>query len=810
MKQPTVNASQTTLQNSLQLVQASPGVSTNLVTGNAASDTKKSQESQAPIVVAVTADSDVPAQSKADTATLSSVEPKDERPNVVPSARPLLPRRTVRSKLVKLPQGGAVKKRTQATTSRPPPPNRTLPPPPKVELPPPPQVKQEQAAAAKETIGVKRKPAPAAPTPTKRTKAPAGLRPPLPVRRNPPSQTNRENPGQPPQSSTDVDVKDTKSRTDGTAKPARPPAPKSQPSLTPELPTAKEPVAQSASLKTVVTAVETPNNQSTSSQTLPVIDKPAPVVGISTGEMRTAARNAPSTTEIQATVKDKPVSSLKPLSGEKPSLSPKPVIARKPRPPLQATSQPPVAEKPPVSAKPELAKKPIARKPSPAVGPAVQRISVVTPKVEEDTKTASKGSISPPKSHRPPPPSVSLPPPPEASVPPSLAKETDRQLQPDVNALRPRPQKRLAPAGHAVVAPEKLVRPNQPRGLSKNGDIGHHISSEVESKLRKAPEPEPLADTDESSSVFKKPSQPTVLFVAHGQESTSGLLKPLPRKDKSEKKDKRQTKPRSAEKAMPLTKKTSPQEKPEEPPAKPKPPVTRPPPPTAKLDPLNDRKEEAKPEPLKRDEAVRPRPSPRRKETVDSTADQSKPQPQTRSEQTSSQELKPSSSPKVKPPRPAKGPVVKSSGDGSPSTSNPLGSVEKTVTKPVQAAPQTPSGTSPAARPHQVRKEKPARPPAPQSDSKPKPGRPPPPKSSESAKEKPSRPQTRKSALEKKSITLRKAIATYHAQRPDELTFNEGDLIVEVQPVDEHGWCKGKLTSTGQEGMYPGNFVESA
>lgn len=47
----------------------------------------------------------------------------------------------------------------------------------------------------------------------------------------------------------------------------------------------------------------------------------------------------------------------------------------------------------------------------------------------------------------------------------------------------------------------------------------------------------------------------------------------------------------------------------------------------------------------------------------------------------------------------------------------------------------------------------------------------------------------------------------YKAQDVDEISFADGDIIVNCIPVDE-GWMTGTLPRTGQSGMLPANYVE--
>ena len=47
----------------------------------------------------------------------------------------------------------------------------------------------------------------------------------------------------------------------------------------------------------------------------------------------------------------------------------------------------------------------------------------------------------------------------------------------------------------------------------------------------------------------------------------------------------------------------------------------------------------------------------------------------------------------------------------------------------------------------------------------------------------------------------------YEAQDDDEVSFTEGDHIVDTEAIDE-GWMYGRVVRTGQFGMLPANYVE--
>ncbi|XP_013878011.1 LIM and SH3 domain protein 1 [Austrofundulus limnaeus] len=52
-----------------------------------------------------------------------------------------------------------------------------------------------------------------------------------------------------------------------------------------------------------------------------------------------------------------------------------------------------------------------------------------------------------------------------------------------------------------------------------------------------------------------------------------------------------------------------------------------------------------------------------------------------------------------------------------------------------------------------------------------------------------------------------RAVYDYAAADDDEVSFMDGDVIVDVQQIDE-GWMYGRVERTGQQGMLPANYVE--
>lgn len=54
-----------------------------------------------------------------------------------------------------------------------------------------------------------------------------------------------------------------------------------------------------------------------------------------------------------------------------------------------------------------------------------------------------------------------------------------------------------------------------------------------------------------------------------------------------------------------------------------------------------------------------------------------------------------------------------------------------------------------------------------------------------------------------------RALYDYIAADSDEVTFKDGDVIVNVQSIDE-GWMYGTVQRTGKTGMLPANYVEAS
>ncbi|XP_059357973.1 LIM zinc-binding domain-containing Nebulette-like isoform X1 [Carassius carassius] len=57
------------------------------------------------------------------------------------------------------------------------------------------------------------------------------------------------------------------------------------------------------------------------------------------------------------------------------------------------------------------------------------------------------------------------------------------------------------------------------------------------------------------------------------------------------------------------------------------------------------------------------------------------------------------------------------------------------------------------------------------------------------------------------SMTVYRALYDYTAQDYDEVSFRDGDIIQNVQPIDE-GWMYGTVQRTGRAGLLPANYLE--
>ena len=53
-----------------------------------------------------------------------------------------------------------------------------------------------------------------------------------------------------------------------------------------------------------------------------------------------------------------------------------------------------------------------------------------------------------------------------------------------------------------------------------------------------------------------------------------------------------------------------------------------------------------------------------------------------------------------------------------------------------------------------------------------------------------------------------RAMYDYAATDTDEVSFKDGDVIVNVQSIDE-GWMYGTVQRSGKTGMLPANYVEA-
>ncbi|KAM4688540.1 nebulette isoform 3-T3 [Discoglossus pictus] len=57
------------------------------------------------------------------------------------------------------------------------------------------------------------------------------------------------------------------------------------------------------------------------------------------------------------------------------------------------------------------------------------------------------------------------------------------------------------------------------------------------------------------------------------------------------------------------------------------------------------------------------------------------------------------------------------------------------------------------------------------------------------------------------SMRTYRAMYDYSAQDEDEVSFRDGDYIINAQPIDE-GWMYGTVQRTGKAGMLPANYIE--
>ncbi|XP_039610169.1 nebulette isoform X10 [Polypterus senegalus] len=58
------------------------------------------------------------------------------------------------------------------------------------------------------------------------------------------------------------------------------------------------------------------------------------------------------------------------------------------------------------------------------------------------------------------------------------------------------------------------------------------------------------------------------------------------------------------------------------------------------------------------------------------------------------------------------------------------------------------------------------------------------------------------------TVRVYRAIYDYAAQDHDEVSFRDGDIIINVQVIDD-GWMYGTVQRTGKSGMLPANYVET-
>ncbi len=51
-----------------------------------------------------------------------------------------------------------------------------------------------------------------------------------------------------------------------------------------------------------------------------------------------------------------------------------------------------------------------------------------------------------------------------------------------------------------------------------------------------------------------------------------------------------------------------------------------------------------------------------------------------------------------------------------------------------------------------------------------------------------------------------RALYSYTAADEDEISFDEGDILIQCEEVD--GWMLGQNEKTGKQGLLPSNYVE--
>lgn len=54
----------------------------------------------------------------------------------------------------------------------------------------------------------------------------------------------------------------------------------------------------------------------------------------------------------------------------------------------------------------------------------------------------------------------------------------------------------------------------------------------------------------------------------------------------------------------------------------------------------------------------------------------------------------------------------------------------------------------------------------------------------------------------------RVALCAHSAETVDELSLTLGDIVIELEPADEMGWCFGKDDKSKSEGYYPCSYVQ--
>eukprot|EP00118_Oscarella_pearsei_P007595 m.37746 g.37746 ORF g.37746 m.37746 type:complete len:1817 (+) comp32442_c0_seq2:33-5483(+) len=704
-------------------------------------------------------------------------------PKPTEAKKPEIPRRTVKTKLVKLPQGGAVTKRSHTTKQRAPPPTRPLPPPPTRALPPPPKAKLELAEAVRKTInlGAKR------PPPRQPREAPSGPKPVVPKRVNSPPAPKIDAAAAAATSKADAQIEVKKTAVDSVASPSAgstKPEPASRPTAPPKvkpIPEVKPKAVQRPDERDVAPkmgtqlGVETVKPDSAGKPVAPPKAKPMLASKPPSDDVKSPAKNAnvgassfptKTVTPARPIVPGKATDGVSPAKSEERS---KPVAAPKPLPPSKpevvVQKPPPKPEvaarrtsKPDVLSSPTPKQEEVVQKPPTKPQPAARR-----PSKPEVVLRPSKPEVVPK-----PPLKLELPSKPEKlASPPSKPEAVPRPAVKPEAKPRPVPAVKATPSTDAAdrsrphFSPPSAVLPPPPtEGKTRL------VPAETAAAVRPRPQPK-ATKPDERKNEPEETKEPRVLFAAPGVDGGSQPLKSVPSKKATTPK-----KPVTRAEIAAAMKTAAKQPKVMTDGHKPSKPQTRP------------RTDDAAGEVQAKTPPTRPKTGPKAKDDGKAKPPPRPSQSPVLTAKATGDKVEDKKSGKKPPPRPNQSPVSRK--PDRPAT------VTKMDNVPLKGVPPKRPESSPvaAATSKGMDPKKPTRPSQPPAGGA-KPSRPPPPKKEEKATQR-----------------AMKAAATYNAQRPDELTFNEGDIILELEPADSNGWAKGKLASTGKIGIYPSTYVD--